>query len=61
MEIYIVGIPEAGGCWFGGSYTVYQDWSDADKALKKDREGGVKYTRIFTITPKASSKATNTD
>jgi len=48
-NVYVIGIPETGGCWISSGRAFFK-YADAETVVKKDRESGIDYTRIFPIT-----------
>lgn len=51
MTLYVIGIPQFGGCWLCSSQ-AFRTYAEAEEALAKDRLAKIDYTRIFTFTAK---------
>lgn len=56
MEIYIIGIPETGGCWFSGSDDVFMSYKDAEVELARLRTKKIDYMKIFTVYPQSKKE-----
>jgi hypothetical protein len=56
-EVYVVAIQEPTGGLIQGS-RCWADYALAEAELKKDRDQGIKYTRIFTLVPHRVVKPT---
>lgn len=46
--VYVIGIQEGGSCVLTSS-KAYRNSDEAGAEIKKDREMGVTYTRLFTL------------
>lgn len=59
MHIYLIGIPDNGGCWFSsGSLNSFFDYDEALRELKS-RQEKQPYLRLFTITPKTAPETSS--